>query len=286
MWASGGSSLSGNHRSARRCGRRPDASDRRRSRQPSGGLRLARAGRRRGPRARGLPSTWPSAPPAARLSRDRAGLKAAPAVPAEPASAAVFSAASACYSEAADDGDPVMRAAVMRNAQLVVDTVPEPVPGSGEVLVRTLACGICGSDLHALRHAPKMVDAARESGLPFTLDPARDVVMGHEFCAEVLDFGPDTQRALEPGTRVVSMPLAAGASGVQTIGYSNDYPGGYGELMVLSEFLALEVPNGLATEHAALTEPMAVGVHAGAKARFEPGGAPRVGGCGPVGLAG
>ena len=82
-------------------------------------------------------------------------------MPAEPASAAVFSAASACYSEAADDGDPVMRAAVMRNAQLVVDTVPEPVPGSGEVLVRTLACGICGSDLHALRHAPKMVDAAR-----------------------------------------------------------------------------------------------------------------------------
>jgi len=212
-------------------------------------------------------------------------LKAAPAVPAEPASAAVFSAASACYSEAADDGDPVMRAAVMRNAQLVVDTVPEPVPGSGEVLVRTLACGICGSDLHALRHAPKMVDAARESGLPFTLDPARDVVMGHEFCAEVLDFGPDTQRALKTGTRVVSMPLAAGASGVQTIGYSNDYPGGYGELMVLSEFLALEVPNGLATEHAALTEPMAVGVHAVAKARFEPGDAPLVVGCGPVGLA-
>src|SRR5881296_3786287 len=55
--------------------------------------------------------------------------------------------------------------------------------------------------------------------------------------------------------------------------------------MVLSEFLALEVPNGLATEHAALTEPMAVGVHAVAKARYEPGDAPLVIGCGPVGLA-
>src|SRR5439155_662054 len=84
---------------------------------------------------------------------------------------------------------------------------------------------------------------------------------------------------------VVSLPLAAGASGVQAIGYSNDYPGGYGELMVLSELLALEVPNGLATEHAALTEPMAVGVHAVAKARLEPGDAPLVVGCGPVGLA-
>jgi threonine dehydrogenase-like Zn-dependent dehydrogenase len=179
----------------------------------------------------------------------------------------------------------MMRAAVMREARLVVDTLPDPVPGPGEVLVRTLACGICGSDLHALRYAPRLVEAARESGLPFTLDPARDVVMGHEFCAEVLDFGPDTQRALKRGTRVVAMPLAAGTTGVHTIGYSNDYPGGYGERMVLSEFLALAVPDGLATEHAALTEPMAVGVHAVAKARLDAGDAPLVIGCGPVGLA-
>ena len=53
------------------------------------------------------------------------------------------------------------------------------------------------------------------------------------------------------------------------IGYSNDVPGGYGELMVLSAALALPVPNGLATEHAALTEPMAVGLHAVEKARLE-----------------
>jgi len=178
-----------------------------------------------------------------------------------------------------------MRAAVMRGARLVVDTVPEPTPGPGEVLVKTLACGICGSDLHALRHAPKMVEAARESGMPFTLDVGRDVVMGHEFCAEILEFGPDTQRAFRPGERVVSVPLAVGANGVQGIGYSNDYPGGYGERMVLSELFVLPVPNGLATEHAALTEPMAVGVHAVAKSRFEPGDAPLVVGCGPVGLA-
>jgi threonine dehydrogenase-like Zn-dependent dehydrogenase len=178
-----------------------------------------------------------------------------------------------------------VRAAVMRGSAIVIDTVPDPEPGPGEVLVRTLACGICGSDLHALRHAATLVGAARESGMPFTMDPARDVVMGHEFCAEVLDFGPDTQRALRPGTRVVSMPLAAGASGVQAIGYSNDYPGGYGELMVLSELFCLPVPDGLATEHAALTEPMAVGLHAVAKARLEPGDAPLVVGCGPVGLA-
>ena len=173
----------------------------------------------------------------------------------------------------------------MRDARLVVDDVPEPVPGPGEVLVKTLACGICGSDLHALQHAPKLVEAARESGMPFVLDPTRDVVMGHEFCAEIVDFGPETQRTLRTGTRVVSMPLAMTPTGVEGVGYSNTHPGGYGELMRLSELFLLPVPNGLATDHAALTEPMAVGVHAVAKARLEAGDAPLVIGCGPVGLA-
>ncbi|HEV7732457.1 MAG TPA: zinc-binding dehydrogenase [Candidatus Binatia bacterium] len=178
-----------------------------------------------------------------------------------------------------------MRAAVMRNKTLVVDTLPDPEPGPGEVLVKTLACGICGSDLHALVHADKMVEAARESDAPFGLDPSRDVVMGHEFCAEVIDYGPDTGGNAKPGERVVSMPLIFRPSGIQGVGYSNEVPGGYGELMVLSASLALPVPNGLSTEHAALTEPMAVGLHAVEKGRLEPHDAALVIGCGPVGLA-
>ena len=178
-----------------------------------------------------------------------------------------------------------MRAAVMRGSKLVVDTLPDPEPGPGEVLVKTLACGICGSDLHALQHAHKVVEAAKMSDVPFNMDISRDVVMGHEFCAEVLDFGPDTQRAMKTGTRVVAMPLVLGAKGIHGVGYSNDYPGGYGELMLLSEMFLLPVPNGLSTERAALTEPMAVGVHAVAKARLAPGDSPLVIGCGPVGLA-
>ena len=46
----------------------------------------------------------------------------------------------------------------MRQQKLVVDDVPVPAPGAGDVLVRTLACGICGSDLHALQHAEKFVE--------------------------------------------------------------------------------------------------------------------------------
>jgi threonine dehydrogenase-like Zn-dependent dehydrogenase len=178
-----------------------------------------------------------------------------------------------------------MRAVVMRNRTLVVAEVPEPKPGPGEVLVRTLACGICGSDLHALKHAEAFVETSRRAGNPYVMDLARDVVMGHEFCAEIVDHGPETTRALRAGTRVCSRPTLMRPTGPQSIGYSNDNPGGYGEYMRLSEALLLEVPNGLATEHAALTEPMAVGVHAVAKARLDPDDAPLVIGCGPVGLA-
>ena len=173
----------------------------------------------------------------------------------------------------------------MRRQKLVVADVPVPTLGPGDVLVRTVACGICGSDLHALKHAEKFVETSRRAGNPFLIDLGRDVIMGHEFCAEIVEHGPDTTKALRVGARVCSRPTLMRPTGPQSIGYSNDNPGGYGEYMRLSEPLLLEVPNGLSTEHAALTEPMAVGVHAVARARLEPDDAPLVIGCGPVGLA-
>ena len=47
-----------------------------------------------------------------------------------------------------------MRAAVMRHQRIVEDQMAVPVPGRGQALVKTLACDICGSDLHMLRHGP------------------------------------------------------------------------------------------------------------------------------------
>jgi threonine dehydrogenase-like Zn-dependent dehydrogenase len=178
-----------------------------------------------------------------------------------------------------------MRAAVMRDRKLVVAEVPMPEPGPGEVLVRTLACGICGSDLHALKHADLFVATARRAGNPRVMDLTRDVVMGHEFCAEIVEHGAATTRALPIGTRVCSRPVLMRDSGPQTIGYSNDHPGGYGEYMRLSEALLLPVPRELSADHAALTEPMAVGLHAVRKGGATPQDAPLVIGCGPVGLA-
>src|SRR6266849_11108949 len=100
-----------------------------------------------------------------------------------------------------------MRAAVMRDGTLVVDDIDDPRPGEGQVLVRTLACGICGSDLHFLKYADKMADMAVEVGAPGRYDLSKDIVMGHEFSAEVLEVGPDTQAGVAPGDVVVSMPV-------------------------------------------------------------------------------
>jgi threonine dehydrogenase-like Zn-dependent dehydrogenase len=178
-----------------------------------------------------------------------------------------------------------MRAAVMRNHRLVVDEITNPEPGMAQVLVKTLACGICGSDLHTLKYGEQLVEASRRTGGPYQWDVNRDVVLGHEFCAEIIDYGPYTRKTLKPGTRICSMPLVIRPDGVDTVGFSNNSPGGYGEYMRLSEDLLLEVPNGLSSERAALVEPLAVGLHAVEKARLDKDDVPLVIGCGPVGLA-
>ena len=186
-----------------------------------------------------------------------------------------------------------MRAAIMRNYELVVDEYPEPVPGPGEVLVRTRACGICGSDLHALLHARAFVagmqgasDAAGSQGDDDNgMDLTRDVVMGHEFCAEILDYGANTRRQHAPGALVCSMPITMVGGRPVSVGYSNARPGGYAERMLLCEDLLLPVPNGLTEVRAALTEPLAVGLHAVEMARLHADDVPLVIGCGPIGLA-
>jgi threonine dehydrogenase-like Zn-dependent dehydrogenase len=67
--------------------------------------------------------------------------------------------------------------------------------------------------------------------------------------------------------------------------YSNDVYGGYGERMLLSASRLIQVPNGLDPWHAALTEPMAVGLHAVNRADVWGGDGAVVFGCGPVGLS-
>ncbi len=70
-----------------------------------------------------------------------------------------------------------------------------------------VACGICGSDLHARKHSDELADAAAATGYAHAMRPEHRVVLGHEFCGEVADYGPRTRGSLKPGTPVVAFPL-------------------------------------------------------------------------------
>jgi threonine dehydrogenase-like Zn-dependent dehydrogenase len=178
-----------------------------------------------------------------------------------------------------------MRAAIFRNGDIVVDTIADPRPSDGQVLVKTLCCGICGTDLHAAKHTQQFVERSRRAGGRWPMDPARDVVFGHEFCCEIVEHGPATEKRLKPGTQVCSIPMTIAGTDVLGIGYSNDVAGGFAQYMPLAERMLLEVPNGLPADKAALTEPIAVGCHAVQFARLAADDVPLVIGCGPVGLS-
>lgn len=177
-----------------------------------------------------------------------------------------------------------MRAVLMQRGRLWVDEVDTPTPGPGEVLVKSRACGICGSDLHAAAHTESFVETSRESGGAFKLTTYNPVVLGHEFCAEVVENGPATEARFTPGQLICCAPMLA-RQPMEAVGYSDQVPGGFAEYMVLSESLMIPVPNGTPAQAAALTEPLAVGYHAVNKANISPGDAALVIGAGPVGLA-
>lgn len=180
-----------------------------------------------------------------------------------------------------------MRAAVLRDGQMVYrDDAPDPVPQAGQVLVAVRACGICGSDLHFAAHGAQVIAMSDKVGgsSGMSVDLNRDVFMGHEFSAEVLEAGPDTE-TLPPGTLVTSVPILLSGNRVEPIVYSNTTVGGYAERMLLSAPMILPIPNGLNFKHAALTEPMAVGLHAVNKSGIAPGETALVLGCGPIGIS-
>lgn len=177
-----------------------------------------------------------------------------------------------------------MRAAVVRNGHIEVEAMPMPEPGPGEVLVRTLACGICGSDLHLFKHGAAMMQLAQRLGaVPDNLTDG--LVMGHEFVAQIVRFGPNTPHRLNVGDRVCAVPFLAIDGQPVSIGASSRTVGAYAEYFLLNESGLIRIPDSVTTEAAALTEPLAIGVHAVAKSNVQPDDTAVVIGCGPIGLA-
>jgi threonine dehydrogenase-like Zn-dependent dehydrogenase len=178
-----------------------------------------------------------------------------------------------------------MKAVVCHETKLEVADLPDPVPGPGQVLLEVIRGGICGSDLHARKHADQLADLASAIGYHDVMRPDESVVMGHEFSGRVLDYGPATRKEWASGTPVVSLPMIRMGDKVQMTGLSAKAPGAYAERVLVQESLTMDVPNGLSPETAALTEPMAVAWHAVRRSGVRKRETAVVIGCGPIGLA-
>jgi threonine dehydrogenase-like Zn-dependent dehydrogenase len=178
-----------------------------------------------------------------------------------------------------------MKAVSCTNTKFEVVDLPTPTPARGQLLLQVLRCGICGSDLHARYNCDEVADLTSEVGYAGFFRSTDSVVLGHEFCGEVLDTGPRTSSKLRAGARVVAFPLLRHDNAVHPTGLSVAAPGGYAEQLLVEDALAFEVPNGLPTEIATLTEPMAVALHAVRRGQVGKKQVAIVIGCGPIGLA-
>ena len=178
-----------------------------------------------------------------------------------------------------------MKAAYLLNSRIHVGDVPDPVPAKGQALVRTHSCGLCASDVHFLHSGEKVVAMSKEFGGPYAnVDLTKPFVPGHEYVGEILDYGPGSRRPLAPGTRVTSVPVILSEGRHAIIGYSDEFPGGFGETMLLDENVLMETPADLDDDMAAMTEPLAVGLEHARSGEPKSGEVPLVIGCGAIGL--
>ncbi len=178
-----------------------------------------------------------------------------------------------------------MKAVACQETKLEVVDLPTPEPEKGQVVIDVLGCGICGSDLHARHHADEAAEVLVEAGYNGFMRSDQRVVLGHEFCGEVADYGPKCRKKVATGTPVVALPLRRRGPEVHAIGLSIAAPGGYAEQVVVEESLMFPLPNGLSPELGVLTEPMSIGWHAVRRSEIKKRDVAIVIGCGPVGLA-
>jgi (R,R)-butanediol dehydrogenase/meso-butanediol dehydrogenase/diacetyl reductase len=172
-----------------------------------------------------------------------------------------------------------MKAVVMQGLHkpLIVETLPDPTPAAGELVVRIGRCGICGSDLHMTE------DPAYGKG-------AGDV-LGHEFAGEVVALGRGTS-GVALGDLVSVMPLtscgqcASCRSG--EVAWCDQFGlqgGGYAEYAVTRPNQCMILPGSVSLADGAIVEPLAVALHGVAMSGLKPGDKVLILGAGPIGLA-
>lgn len=179
-----------------------------------------------------------------------------------------------------DDKENSMKAARLQSiGSMALCTVDEPAPGPGEILVKVLAAGICGSDRH-------MFKGEYPTAIPVTL--------GHEFCGIVEAVGADVARFSGGELVTVDPNIACGnctacrnarpnlCVKLTAIGVTRD--GGFAERAVVPEAQAFILPAGLDPVHGAFSEPLACCLHAIDKAAIKAGSSVAILGGGVIGL--
>lgn len=172
-----------------------------------------------------------------------------------------------------------MRAAVFQGLgrPLVVETLPDPTPGEGQVVLKVGRCGICGSDLH-MTEDPMF-------GVPL------GAVLGHEMAGEVAAVGRGVER-LRVGDLVSVMPVRGCGHCASCLAGEPAWcremaleGGGYSEFAVTSERQCVALPKSASLADGAIVEPLAVALHGVILSEMKPGDAVVVLGAGPIGLA-
>jgi len=175
--------------------------------------------------------------------------------------------------------------------EMRMELPPDPTPRSGEVKLKIKSCGICGSDVHEYYEGPFLIPAKPH---PLTGRSLGPVIMGHEFCGEVVEVGPDVT-GVALGDRVVVNPLIYCGEchyckkglhimclKLGTYGFAAD--GAFAEYGVFPARSLVKVPPNVSDEEAAFAEPVAVAVHAVLRGRMNLGDTVGVVGGGPIGL--
>lgn len=172
-----------------------------------------------------------------------------------------------------------------------LEDVPEPDLFPGTAIVEVAYCGVCGTDVHEYAHGPVMI---RPGAHPLS-GAAPPITLGHELSGRVVAMD-GTVPGIEVGTRVVADPClrcgvcrwcvrgeyhvcAKGGS----IGLAAD--GGLAPLVRVPLVELHPVPDSVSDQHAALAEPLAVGLHAARRCGITAGDSVLVLGAGPIGLA-
>jgi (R,R)-butanediol dehydrogenase/meso-butanediol dehydrogenase/diacetyl reductase len=160
---------------------------------------------------------------------------------------------------------------------LAFETLPDPTPGEGQVVVKVGRCGICGSDLHMTE------DAAYGC--------QHGDVLGHEFAGEVVALGRNAE-GLKTGDLVSVIPLRSCGhcehcrkGEVQWCAEFGLQGGGYGEYALTRPNQCIALPADLSLADGAIIEPLAVALHGVNLSGLQKGDKVLVLGAGPIGLA-